>query len=70
MTHGIMYGSGRYESVRSADGRVQVLKPACAEALRRIFKLCDANKDGLLDSAELNDFQVPPLPPPAAVYPG
>ena len=36
----------------------QVLKPACIEALRRIFKLCDANKDGVLDANELNDFQV------------
>jgi len=35
-----------------------VLKPACVNALKRIFKLCDKNKDGLLDSAELNDFQV------------
>lgn len=39
----------------------QVLKPACVEALRRIFKLCDANKDGLLDAAELNEFQVCPV---------
>ena len=35
-----------------------MLKPACVNALKRIFKLCDKNKDGLLDSAELNDFQV------------
>jgi Ras family protein T1 len=35
-----------------------VLKPACINALKRIFKLCDKNKDGLLDSAELNEFQV------------
>lgn len=27
-------------------------------ALRRIFKLCDTNKDGILDAAELNEFQV------------
>lgn len=26
-------------------------------ALTRIFKLCDVNKDGLLDDDELNDFQ-------------
>ncbi|ETW81671.1 hypothetical protein HETIRDRAFT_36706 [Heterobasidion irregulare TC 32-1] len=39
------------------DSRDHVLKPACVDALRRIFKLCDANKDGLLDAAELNEFQ-------------
>ncbi|TFK27715.1 mitochondrial Rho 1 [Coprinopsis marcescibilis] len=39
------------------DSRDHVLKPACVEALRRIFKLCDANKDGILDAAELNEFQ-------------
>lgn len=33
------------------------------KALSRIFKLCDANKDGLLDAAELNEFQVRVLPP-------
>lgn len=36
----------------------QVLKPACVAALRRIFKICDTNKDGILDAAELNEFQV------------
>lgn len=35
----------------------QTLKPACIAALSRIFKLCDVNKDGLLDDDELNDFQ-------------
>jgi Ras family protein T1 len=25
--------------------------------LKRIFKLCDVNKDGVLDDAELNEFQ-------------
>ncbi|KAJ7695672.1 P-loop containing nucleoside triphosphate hydrolase protein [Mycena rosella] len=39
------------------DSRDHVLKPACLSALRRIFKLCDANKDGILDPAELNEFQ-------------
>ncbi|KAH9936174.1 mitochondrial Rho 1 [Fomitopsis serialis] len=29
----------------------------CIAALRRIFKLCDANKDGILDASELNEFQ-------------
>ena len=36
----------------------QVLKPACIAALKRIFKLCDTNKDGILDASELNEFQV------------
>ncbi|KAJ2919163.1 hypothetical protein MD484_g1246, partial [Candolleomyces efflorescens] len=35
----------------------KVLKPACVRALRRIFALCDTNKDGILDAAELNEFQ-------------
>ncbi|KAG8895591.1 ERMES complex Ca(2+)-binding regulatory GTPase gem1 [Tulasnella sp. 403] len=39
------------------DSREHCLKPACVEALKRIFKLCDVNKDGLLDATELNDFQ-------------
>ncbi|TFK52599.1 mitochondrial Rho GTPase [Heliocybe sulcata] len=39
------------------DSRDHVLKPACVNALKRIFKLCDKNKDGLLDDAELNEFQ-------------
>ncbi|KAF9483383.1 mitochondrial Rho GTPase [Pholiota conissans] len=39
------------------DSRDHVLKPACIAALRRIFKLCDTNKDGILDAAELNEFQ-------------
>jgi len=28
------------------------------EALRRIFKISDANKDGILDTHELDEFQV------------
>jgi len=39
------------------DSKKQALKPACIEALSRIFKLCDTNKDGVLDNAELNEFQ-------------
>ncbi|KAJ2933828.1 hypothetical protein H1R20_g3264, partial [Candolleomyces eurysporus] len=39
------------------DSREHVLKPACVHALRRIFALCDTNKDGILDAAELNEFQ-------------
>ncbi|KAG8682869.1 ERMES complex Ca(2+)-binding regulatory GTPase gem1, partial [Ceratobasidium sp. 395] len=33
------------------------LKPAAVDALRRIFRLCDTNKDGVLDTHELNEFQ-------------
>lgn len=40
------------------DSREQNLKATCAAALCRIFKLCDLNKDGLLDDDELNEFQV------------
>ncbi|KAF8442938.1 P-loop containing nucleoside triphosphate hydrolase protein [Boletus edulis BED1] len=39
------------------DSREHVLKPACVSALKRIFKLCDTNKDGVLDATELNEFQ-------------
>ena len=39
----------------------QVLKPDCVNALKRIFNLCDFDRDGLLDAAELNEFQVRPL---------
>ncbi|PSR70536.1 hypothetical protein PHLCEN_2v13575 [Hermanssonia centrifuga] len=39
------------------DSRDHVLKKECISALRRIFKLCDINKDGVLDAAELNEFQ-------------
>ncbi|KZV93467.1 mitochondrial Rho GTPase [Exidia glandulosa HHB12029] len=39
------------------DSHNHVLRPACADALKRIFKLCDTNKDGMLDTAELNEFQ-------------
>ncbi len=35
----------------------QILKPKCTEALRRIFKVSDIDKDGLLNAAELNQFQ-------------
>ncbi|KAI9137023.1 EF hand associated-domain-containing protein [Paraphysoderma sedebokerense] len=39
------------------DSREHVLKSACVEALKRIFKLCDTDKDGILSDEELNDFQ-------------
>lgn len=41
----------------AADIQWQCLKPACVDALKRIFKLCDVNKDGVLDATELNEFQ-------------
>lgn len=39
------------------DSREHVLKGPCESALERIFRLCDANKDHLLDEEELNNFQ-------------
>ncbi|RUP48323.1 hypothetical protein BC936DRAFT_144711 [Jimgerdemannia flammicorona] len=39
------------------DSREHVLKPACVDALRRIFKLCDTDKDNVLNDDELNEFQ-------------
>lgn len=40
------------------DSREHVLKPQCVDALRRIFKLCDSDKDNVLNDIELNEFQV------------
>ncbi|GER49487.1 mitochondrial Rho GTPase [Striga asiatica] len=40
------------------DQEQQVLKPRCVRALKRIFILCDQDRDGALSDAELNDFQV------------
>ncbi|SAM07603.1 hypothetical protein [Absidia glauca] len=34
-----------------------VLKPQCVDALNRIFKLCDSDKDNALNDTELNEFQ-------------
>ncbi|KAI1793289.1 mitochondrial Rho 1 [Ganoderma leucocontextum] len=39
------------------DSRDHILKKDCVAALRRIFKLCDTNKDAILDASELNEFQ-------------
>lgn len=39
------------------DSREHILKGPCESALERIFRLCDANKDNLLDDDELNNFQ-------------
>ncbi|KAN0064984.1 ERMES complex Ca(2+)-binding regulatory GTPase gem1 [Thecaphora frezii] len=46
-----------YPTAPLYDSREHALKPACVEALRRIFRLCDSDKDGLLSDTELNDFQ-------------
>lgn len=40
------------------DQETQTLRPRCVRALKRIFILCDRDKDGALNDAELNDFQV------------
>ncbi|XP_058083683.1 mitochondrial Rho GTPase 1-like isoform X3 [Magnolia sinica] len=40
------------------DQEAQTLKPRCVRALKRIFILCDNDRDGALSDAELNDFQV------------
>ncbi|CAL5330258.1 unnamed protein product [Camellia sinensis] len=40
------------------DQEAQTLKPRCVRALKRIFILCDQDRDGALNDAELNDFQV------------
>ena len=34
-----------------------MLKPACISALRRIFKLCDVDKNNFLNDAEIDNFQ-------------
>lgn len=39
------------------DSREHILKPKCTDALRRIFKVSDQDKDGLLNANELNAFQ-------------
>jgi len=43
------------------DQETQTLKPRCVRALKRIFILCDHDRDGTLNDVELNDFQVFPL---------
>mmetsp|Transcript_34896 Transcript_34896/g.66641 ORF Transcript_34896/g.66641 Transcript_34896/m.66641 type:complete len:634 (-) Transcript_34896:588-2489(-) len=40
------------------DTQTQQLTPRCIAALRRIFRLCDKDKDGILSDEELNAFQV------------
>ncbi|KAG8817041.1 ERMES complex Ca(2+)-binding regulatory GTPase gem1, partial [Serendipita sp. 399] len=50
-------GESVYISEQRTNVSMQVLKPACEAALRRIFKLCDVDKNGILDDTELNEFQ-------------
>ncbi len=40
------------------DYKDQCLKPACQDALKRIFYLSDLDKNGLLDDDEMIEFQV------------
>jgi len=40
------------------EPEAQKLRPLCARALKRIFMLCDTDQDGILDDAELNNFQI------------
>ncbi|POW03282.1 hypothetical protein PSTT_11206 [Puccinia striiformis] len=40
------------------DSREHIMKPACVDALTRIFKLSDTNKDQVLDDEELHEFQL------------
>ncbi|KAI8926690.1 P-loop containing nucleoside triphosphate hydrolase protein [Entophlyctis helioformis] len=46
-----------YPTAPLYDSREHILKPACVDALRRIFKLCDLDKNGFLDDDEINEFQ-------------
>lgn len=40
------------------DQETLSLKPRCKRALKRIFILCDQDKDGVLSDEELNEFQI------------
>lgn len=40
------------------DAKESQLKPGCVEALKRVFYLCDKDKDGFLDDEELRGFQM------------
>ena len=46
-----------YPTAPLYDSRSHTLKPACIDALRNIFHLCDADKDGVLSDEEINNFQ-------------
>jgi Ras family protein T1 len=57
-----LYDSREHVSLRWNQGnkliRSQIIKPKCLQALQRIFKISDVDKDGLLNAHELNQFQV------------
>lgn len=40
------------------DAKESQLKPGCVDALRRIFYLCDKDKDGFLNDDEIRGFQM------------
>jgi hypothetical protein len=40
------------------DPNTEVFRPRFVAALKRIFVLCDKDRDGALSDAELNDLQV------------
>ncbi|KAK3069136.1 ERMES complex Ca(2+)-binding regulatory GTPase gem1 [Teratosphaeriaceae sp. CCFEE 6253] len=40
------------------DSKESNLKPAAAQALRRVFYLCDRDQDGLLNDKEIREFQM------------
>jgi Ras family protein T1 len=40
------------------DPESQNLRPLCVRSLKRIFSICDKDKDGVLNDRELNEFQV------------
>uniref|UniRef100_A0A0E0CA66 Mitochondrial Rho GTPase n=1 Tax=Oryza meridionalis TaxID=40149 RepID=A0A0E0CA66_9ORYZ len=47
-----------YPTAPLFDQEAQMLKLRCMRALKRIFILCDHDRDGALSDVELNDFQV------------
>lgn len=46
-----------YPSYPVYDSSARSLKPAAVVALTRVFRLCDVDKDGILNDAELHGFQ-------------
>jgi len=47
-----------YPTAPLFDKESKTLNSRCERALKRIFILCDRDKDGALSDAELNAFQV------------
>ncbi|CAI9102235.1 OLC1v1000474C1 [Oldenlandia corymbosa var. corymbosa] len=47
-----------YPAAPLADQEAGTLKPRCIRALKRIFILCDHDRDDALSDVELNDFQI------------